>query len=66
MTDCYHPTCQNTLDPSWVAGRPRRFCSNACRQAFYRWSKNGYEHVRVSRRYRPAPPVPPSPIKGDS
>ncbi len=31
-------------------GRAPRFCSNACRQAFYRWQKNGFERVRVSNR----------------
>jgi len=63
MVYCLHPTCTNELEPVCQAGRPRRFCSNACKQAFHRWSKNGYEHIRLSHRYHSASPVPTSPIK---
>jgi hypothetical protein len=62
-TYCQHPTCPNEIKPSWNAGRPRRYCSNACRQAVYRWSKNGFEHVRLSRRYQAPLAVPANPDK---
>jgi len=58
MRECLHPACQNPLEPSGGIGRPRLFCSNACRQAFHRWQKSGYEHARLSYRYQPKPPAP--------
>lgn len=33
MRVCENPKCQNELPPSSPTGRPRRFCSDACRQA---------------------------------
>lgn len=48
--------CGLTIPDSnnWL-GRPKRFCSNACRQAAYRFAKNGYEHIRASKRYKIKP-----------
>lgn len=41
---CHAPVTQNGI------GRMQVYCSNACKQAQYRLSKNGFERKRISRR----------------
>ena len=41
---CHKPVQQNGV------GRMQVYCSNACKQAQYRLSKNGFERQRISRR----------------
>lgn len=42
---CEH--CNNEFHEKCI-GRLPRYCSNACRQAAYRFRKGGYVHRRVS------------------
>ncbi|MDP1614476.1 MAG: hypothetical protein Q8L68_01625 [Methylococcales bacterium] len=41
---CHAPTTQNGV------GRMQVYCSNSCKQAQYRFSKNGFECKRISRK----------------
>ena len=43
---CFGPVIRQSV------GRAPRFCSNACKQAHYRLSKNGFKRIRISARNR--------------
>lgn len=33
---CHNPACSSPLEPSTRSGRPRKYCSDTCRRAYYR------------------------------
>lgn len=45
---CEH--CGRTYYPTGITGRPRRYCSNACKQAAYRRAKEEARGRREAQR----------------
>jgi hypothetical protein len=49
--DC--PSCDRTIDVIHRPGRPRLYCSQACRQRAYRWRRRNRAHTVGTRDTRP-------------
>lgn len=49
--DC--PSCDRTIDVIYRPGRPRLYCSQACRQRAYRWRRRHRAHTVGTRDVRP-------------